>query len=51
MTIRLRIAAPDGCSAERVVAAAGTLRLGRDPACEVSPYAGALPMASGRHAR
>ena len=50
MTIRLRIIAPDGGRAEREVAA-GTLRLGRDPDCEVVLDAKTFPMVSGQHAR
>jgi ABC-type multidrug transport system ATPase subunit/ABC-type multidrug transport system permease subunit len=50
MTIRLRIIAPDGGSSEREVAD-GTLRLGRDPACEVALDASVFPMVSGQHAR
>jgi ABC-type multidrug transport system ATPase subunit len=50
VTMRLRIIAPDGRTSEREVAA-GTLRFGRDPACEVPLDQDAFPMVSGRHAR
>src|SRR4051812_13133452 len=48
--MRLRITAPDGGTSEREVTA-GTVRLGRDPACEVPFDQDAFPMVSGRHAR
>jgi pSer/pThr/pTyr-binding forkhead associated (FHA) protein len=50
MTMRLRIIAPDGSTSERVVSAAA-VRLGRDPACEVSFDATVYPKVSSEHAR
>lgn len=48
--MRLRITAPDGSTSELAVAA-GVVRLGRDPACEVAFDPNAFPMVSARHAR
>jgi ABC-type multidrug transport system ATPase subunit len=50
LPMRLRIIAPDGSASERVVTAA-SVRLGRDPACEVAFDAAAYPRVSGEHAR
>src|SRR5205085_10256444 len=48
--MRLRIIPPDGAAAERDVNA-GTIRLGRDPACELAFDAKEYPQVSGLHAR
>jgi ABC-type multidrug transport system ATPase subunit len=48
--MRLRIIGPDGSTSERSAAAA-TIRLGRDLACEVAFDPATYPMVSGRHAR
>jgi ABC-type multidrug transport system ATPase subunit len=48
--MRLRILAPDGGTSEQVVTA-GTIRLGRDPTCEVPFDPAVYPSVSGQHAR
>src|ERR1051326_4477776 len=48
--MRLRIIAPDGTTSERDVAPS-TIRLGRDPSCEVPFESAVYPQVSGLHAR
>jgi ABC-type multidrug transport system ATPase subunit len=48
--MRLRIIAPDGATSERTLTAP-VVRLGRDPACEVSFDHARYPSASGEHAK
>jgi ABC-type multidrug transport system ATPase subunit len=48
--MRFRIHNPDGHASE-TTATTRTIRLGRDPACEIAFPADACPMVSGRHAR
>src|SRR5690242_12158465 len=48
--MRLRIISPDGATSERDVSGS-VIRLGRDPACEISFDSTLYPQVSGLHAR